>query len=184
MAADIHANAITDIYERLTALESQVTNLLLDATVTKVHADKNLVDVDVNGLPLEELPYLTQRAGDGKTYWMPSVGESGMLLVPSGDVGNARFLPAQTTNANPAPEKDAQKYVREWKVGAKETFDGRKSTHELLVQDAKRKTTPTLIEDSLGAIKIEITPFGVKITAPIVNVVGILQVGGVPLIVP
>ena len=44
-------------------------------------------------------------------------------------------------------------------------------------------TTSAKIEAS-PLVKIELGPTGVIITSPIVNVIGILQVGGVPLIVP
>lgn len=205
MTAELHTNAIVDIYERLTALETQVTNLLLDATVHRVYdprspePPKSLIDVNVNGMILEQVPYLTMRAGDGKTYWHPSVGESGILLVPSGDVGNARFLPAQYTQENPPPENDPDTYHLEWKDGSKVTHDAKTSTHQLQVQSttrtttpvqiedvvgaAKREATPTAITDSLGPISLKMTATGLVITAPTVNIVGVLQVGGVPLIV-
>ena len=197
----MNENVIVNIIERLAALESQVANLMLDAVVAKVHENENLLDVAISEqITLEKVPYYTQRAGDGKVYWMPSVGESGTVLIPSGDVENAKFLVGVTTDANPAPEKDKNIYIRQWKDGYKETFDGNDNTHLLSIgSNTERKTTKTQIqdkvatttrtteatqiEDAVGAVKITIGPAGITLTG-LVNVVGVLQVGGIPMTVP
>ena len=194
---------LADHDARIADLEMKMNTLLLDAVVTKVHADENLVDVEVFDKPLEEIPYLTQRAGpDAKTYWVPEVGESGMLLSPGGNIGNARFMPAINTKVNGAPETNPNIVIRRWKPQMEEKFDGNHNRHSLaLGPNTKRETQASgKIEDSVGAtaltletlkatlayagFKIEVTPTGITLTAPIVNVIGVLQVGGVPLIVP
>ena len=196
-------NILADHDARISDLESKVNTLVLDAIVVKVHEDDNLVDVEVMDVELENVPYLTQRAGaDGKTYWVPEVGESGLLLSPGGNIGTARFMPAVNTKDNASLEKNKNIVIRQWKSQMEEKFDGDNNRHSLtLGPNTKRETEAAgKIKDSVGAtaltletlkatlahagVKIEVTPLGVVITAPIVNIVGILQVGGVPLIVP
>ena len=134
-------NVIANILERLAAVEAQQLNLLIMGTVVKLHEDKDLLDIQVGKVVLEELPYFTQRAGAGKTYWIPSVGESGMLLVPSGDLGNATFMSGHNTKNNPALEKDKNVVVRQWKPGYEERFNGNDNTHLLSIgSNVERKT--------------------------------------------
>ena len=177
-------NVISDILERLAAVEARTYNLLLWATVSAVDEKNDWLTVMAGNLELEEIPYLTQRAGVGKTYWMPSVGERGLLLVPSGDVGNAVFMPAITTEKNPAPEKDEKVMIREFKPGFQEKFDGNDNEHMLSIgSNVTRKTTETEIEDKVGgttrkteATAIEDTAGAAKIT--IAAATGIITLRG------
>ena len=110
-------NPLADFAQRIANLESKVSNMLQTGIVKAIRESDNLVDVEVRGVMLEKVPYLTWRAGsDGKSYWTPEVDESGMLLCPDGQAGNAVFLPALNTTANPAPESDVDIFkVRFWK---------------------------------------------------------------------
>ena len=59
--------------------------------------DPMTAKVDVTfeeGLTVQGIPFLTMRAGEDQTYWLPSVGELGVMFCPSGDIANALFLPA------------------------------------------------------------------------------------------
>ena len=182
-------NVITNILERLAAVEAQQANLLLMATVVKLHEDDDLLDIKVGDVVLEEIPYFTQRAGVGKTYWMPSEGESGMLLVPSGDLGNSVFMPGHNTKTNPPLEKDKNIVVRQWKPGYEERFDGNDNEHLLSIggnverktESAKiedkvggstRTTETAKIEDKTGTATLKITPAGIVISGPIANING------------
>ena len=221
-------NPIADHAQRIANLEAKVNNILQEGIVTKVREDVNLVDIEVRGVQLVKVPYLTWRTGDGKSYWLPDAGESGMLLCPDGQAGNAVFLPAPTTGANPAPLSDTSKFRMDF--GNKLVIDvdngldsivsgdaygqfhvarvrNRDAKYELKnksnpnTPDVTRTTDHDKIKDEVGIANIEITSAGVSIelsptvkidlaltgitiTSPLVNVIGVLQVGGVPLIVP
>ena len=103
-------NPLADFAQRIANLESKVSNMLQTGIVKAIRESDNLVDVEVRGVMLEKVPYLTWRAGsDGKSYWTPEVNESGMLLCPDGQAGNAVFLPALNTSVNPAAKDDVSK---------------------------------------------------------------------------
>ena len=190
---------------RIADLESRLGNMQQLAKVTKVDEGKNLLDVQVRSIELKGIPYLTWRAGNtAKTYSVPEVGEVGVLMCPAGDVGNAMFMPAMFYKDSEAPEKDKNIMLRIFSDGVEEKWDGNDDTYVLRIgAGTERKTEKTgKIEDKTGtakltlqragtakieassAVKIELGPTGVVITAPIVNIIGILQVGGVPLMVP
>lgn len=190
---------------RVAALEARLENILQLAKVLNVDGAKNLIDVEVRGVELKNLPYLTWRAGrQAKTYWVPEVGEVGMLLCPAGDVGNAVFLPAMFYTESEPPETDKNVMLRIFDDDVEEKWDGNDNTHMLSIgAGTERKTEKTgKIADTTGtatltlqqtgratlaaspAVKIQLSATGIIITAPLVNVIGVLQVGGVPLMVP
>ena len=143
---------LAEFAKRIAALEARMNNVLQEAIVTAVRADENLLDVEIRGVILEKVPYLTWRAGtDGKTYWVPEVGESGMLLCPDGYAGNAIFLPALNTTRNPAPDTDPKVMYRIWEPGRFEKYDGNTDEHLLSIGgDPTRTTNPDKIEDVIG----------------------------------
>ena len=103
-------NPLADFAQRIANLESKVSNILQEGIITKVRESDNLVDIEVRGVQMVKVPYLTWRTGDGKSYWLPDPGESGMLLCADGQAGNAVFLPMLNTSANPAPLDDTSKF--------------------------------------------------------------------------
>ena len=205
---------------RIAHLETRLENMLQLAKVLKVDDAKNLLDVEIRDMELKGVPYLTRRAGEnGKTYWVPEVGEVGLLLSPAGDVGNAVFLPSLNYKDAEAPESDSNIMLRIFRDGVEEKYDGNDDTYMLGVGRATRTTKKDgKIEDATGtskltletssatltgsktakisisatgisielspAVKIALGPTGVTITAPTTNVLGVFQVGGVPLMVP
>ena len=119
-------NALAHLTARIAALESRLQNIIQLAKVTVVDDTTNLVDVEVRGVPLTGVPFLTTRAGTmGQTYWLPEVGEVGMLLSPGGDVGNSVFLPALFYDTIPAPENDANIMRRRFTDVAEEKMEQR-----------------------------------------------------------
>lgn len=212
---------LAELTLRVAGLETRLENMLQLAKVLTVDDTTNLLDIEIRGVELKGVPYLTWRAGEnGKTYWVPEVGEVGLLLSPAGDVGNAVFLPALNYQDAEAPESDSNIILRIFKDGVEEKYDGNDDIHLLSIGSrATRKTEKTgKIEDKTGtaklaleagkaelagtpaakitisstglsielspAVKIALGPTGVTITAPTTNVLGVFQVGGVPLMVP
>ena len=101
--------------DRLTALEYRMSELerrqgseILPAKVSYVYrknsdpgimADRDdgtwlgRVDVEVEDIEVERVPFLSLRQGADKTFWLPTEGESGVLFSPSGDFANGIFIP-------------------------------------------------------------------------------------------
>ena len=179
-------NALAHLTQRIADLESRLQNVLQLAKVTVVHADTNLLDLEIRGVMLTNVPYLTARAGTtGKSYWVPEVEELGMLLSPGGDVGNAVFLPALNFMGAPAPGTDANIMIREFAEEVKEDWNGNDDRHLLSVgSDATRQTdkTPAKIEDTAGASKITLDSAGsAKLEASTTAKLEIQQSGRVEL---
>ena len=57
-------NLLAQLTQRIAALEARIENILQYAKVTAVDEAKNLVDVEVRGVPLTAVPYFTMRAGE------------------------------------------------------------------------------------------------------------------------
>ena len=144
-------DVIAEIYYKLNAIEEQVSKMQQTGVVTAIHAEDGLVDVAIEELVLERIPFFTRRAGEDKTYWMPSVGEKGAVLSPSGNLANAMFLPSLNSDINPVPRDAAKWTVREWSDGAVESYD--KDAHVYVLEidaDTLRKMLRGEIEDKVG----------------------------------
>ena len=98
-------------------IKSQLANMMRLGNVAKVHAAEGLVDVAYDDLIIERMPVFMRRAGEDREYWMPSVGEQGVLLSPSGDLNNAMFLVGLNSAEVPVPRENENLMVREWKDG-------------------------------------------------------------------
>ena len=123
----------------LQELRTKQENLIRTGTVTAIYADAGLVDVAIEKITQKEMPFLTTRAGSDNTYWMPSVGEQGVVLSPSGNLANAMFLPALNSVEKPVVEADANLTVRVWEDGAKETYDKANHVYQFQVDPEKRR---------------------------------------------
>ena len=157
-------NVLAHLTQRIANLESRLQNILQIAKVTEVDATTNLLTIDIRGVPLTSVPYLTMRAGTiGKTYWVPEVDELGVLLSPGGDVGNAIFLPALNYSTAPAPEMDVNIVSRILADTVKEDWNGNDESHLLSIGgDATRQTDkdPAKIEDSAEGSKLTLDSAG------------------------
>ena len=132
-------------------IKSQLENMQRIGNVTKIYPAEGLVDVAHDDLIIEEIPFLTRRAGDDLTYWMPSVGEQGMLLAPSGDLNNVVFVPGIYSDKIPPPRDHEKWTTREWADGTTETYD--KDAHEYLLRlngDTHRKVNRSELQDKRG----------------------------------
>lgn len=85
----------------LAELHRRVSNLIRQGTVTAVK--KGYCRVKTGELVTDWRPYCTVRAGKAKKHWRPSVGESVLLLSPSGDLAGAYVGPSLFCDANPVP---------------------------------------------------------------------------------
>lgn len=131
--------AILMLGHEIKTLKNQVANMIRTGTVTAIYADEGLVDVEIEKILKKRMPFLTMRAGVDKTYWMPSLGEQGAVLSPSGNLANAFFLPALNSIDNPVSEDDPNLTTREWEDGAKETYDKATHAYQFQIDPEKRR---------------------------------------------
>ena len=167
-------NPIADLAKRVAALEANQNNSIQAAIVTNVRESDNLVDVEVRGVPLDKVPYLTWRAGgDGKSYWTPEVDESGILLCAGGQAGNAYFLPGLNTVRNPAPESNSDIIKLDFGDGREITIDNSETEIKRTGGTITIKAGLTELEVSATQIKGSIAGLGkILVNAAIVNVNG------------
>ena len=162
-------NALAHLTQRIANLENRLQNILQIAKVMEVDAATNLLTIEIRGVPLTSVPYLTMRAGTiGKTYWVPEVDELGVLLSPGGDVGNAIFLPALNYSTAPAPEMDVNIVSRIFADTVKEDWNGNDESHLLSIGgDATRQTDkdPAKIEDTAHDSKLTLEEGTAKLEA-------------------
>ena len=177
-------NVLADFAKRLAAVEAKVNNIAQEAVVVAVHPDENLLDIEVGGVVLEKVPFQTGRAAAiAKTYWLPEVGESGLLVCPGGNPGNALFMPAVNTAENPAPASDANQILIEAE-GQGLKIDLGDGTELVISQEAtellrtegtiKIKETATETERATGEIKDQ-----VGVNAAILSAIGLNLLGAI-----
>lgn len=89
------------MHPELAELHRRISNLIRQGTVTAVK--KGYCRVKTGELETNWRPYCTVRAGKAKRHWRPSVGESVLLLSPSGDLAGAYVGPSLFCEANAVP---------------------------------------------------------------------------------
>ena len=160
---------LADLTARVADLEARLQNILQIAKVKVVHDTENLLDVEVRGVMLEKVPWLTQRAGsNGQVYWVPEFNEVGLLLSPSGDVGNSVFLPALFYDTIPAPEMDQNIMWRLFTDDAYERWNFNDDEYLLRIGgNATRQTNkdPAKIEDAAHDSKLTLEEGTAKLEA-------------------
>ena len=97
---------IQRLEQRVDDIERRESEQIRLATVVEVDAETALLTCESEDLVQTGIPFFTARAGEDMTYWLPSPGELGYLLSPSGDSANAAFLPGIFFNGFPIPEQN------------------------------------------------------------------------------
>lgn len=146
-------DVIAHLERRLETVERQLSSVVRLAQVTDIDLENTLLTCKSEGLEQSGVPLFTFRAGEDKTYWMPSVGELGYLISPSGDIGNAVFLPGIFYSNFPSPEQSLTKAIRVYRDDQIETIDTKEGSYTYENGDLKRVIDTEKIEDSAGGTK-------------------------------
>lgn len=119
---------VESIAARLAELERRLASLALPGTVCAI--DKARVKVRY-GDEAETgwIRWMASAAGETTAWRPPSMGEQVLLLSPGGDLGQARALPAEYSQAFPAPDSADSRDVRAYADGAVLRYD--REAHEL-----------------------------------------------------
>lgn len=107
--ARLVTSRFAEIEAAIERLNLRAENLVREARVTKVDPATGKAEVDMNGLPSDQLPW-SQRAGAIKDWNPPSEGERVMVLNPSGEPGLGIIMPGGYSDDNPQPHNKAGEY--------------------------------------------------------------------------
>ena len=127
---------VANLTMRVAELERRLANVCRLAKVAAVDVETATVTILFEGLTMEGVPYMTQRAGEDQVYWLPSVGELGVLFAPAGDIANAIFMPSLFFKDFPALEKSLTKVKRIFRDGTTEEIDTNANSYKLQVVDS------------------------------------------------
>ena len=149
---------IARLEKRMDDIERRQNDQIKLATVVEVDTETARLTCESENLVQSNIPFFTARAGEDMTYWLPSPGELGYLLSPSGDTANAVFLPGIFFADFPVPEQNERLVKRLFRDGTQEQIDTENSEYKI-----------TIGQDSVTQIvadteKIEQSHSGNKIT--------------------
>ena len=75
------------------------------------------------------LPWVTERAGQDRSWWPPEAGEQVLILAPSGEMAKGVAVGGVYRSEHPAPESDPDKHAIHYSDGAVIEYD--RSAHRL-----------------------------------------------------
>ena len=75
------------------------------------------------------LPWVTERAGQDRSWWPPEAGEQVLILAPSGEMAKGVAVGGVYRREHPAPESDPNKHAIHYSDGAVIEYD--RSAHRL-----------------------------------------------------
>lgn len=99
------AKIILELEERIEQLDRRLNNMVREARVTKVDAEKGLVKVEAHGLASGWMPWLT-RAGDIREWVPPTIGERVVCVSPTGEPGQGFMLAGGYSSQFAQPSTD------------------------------------------------------------------------------
>lgn len=144
----------------LSELYRMVANLLRVGVVSELDEDDGRVRVQTSGLTTDWLPWGERRAGQVRTWNMPTLGEQVLLASPFGDLGQAVIVCSLHSDAHPAPATSKDKDVTDYPDGARQEYDS--AAHEYVL-DVPAGGKITI---QCGASRLELTNAGAKLVAP------------------
>lgn len=109
-------DAIAELYRKL-------HNLIRFAQIAQV--DGHLCKVTAGGLTSDWLPWITQRAGNDRTWWAPSVGEQVVWFSPGGLPSTGVILAGLYQTDHPAPTTSQDKHQTTYRDGAVIFYDAK-----------------------------------------------------------
>lgn len=154
----ISAKLASEMQARLAELERRVSSLIMTGVISAADYETATVKVKAGANETTWLPWLTQRAGQDKSWWAPEVGEQVLVVSVDGDTANGYVLPgALFSTANPANANNADVRRYTFNDGAQIEYDRVK--HHLFATLPNNGTTELV---SKGGIKFvgDIEHFG------------------------
>ena len=154
---------------RLGELERRLSNTIRPGTVLEADYAKARLRVTMGDNTSAWLPWLTNRAGEDRTWHAPEVGEQVIVIAPGGELSAGYVMPGGVyKNDYPANADKAEISRTTYKDGAILEYDREAHTHLLQLpegsatvkvgDDAQTEITPSKITAKVGTdAKTEIT---------------------------
>ncbi|WP_313473141.1 phage baseplate assembly protein V [Rouxiella badensis] len=98
-------------------------NLIRVGTVSEVDPVNYVARVKTGANETDWIRWGAQRAGDGVTWWAPSVGEQVVILSPGGEMENAFIAFSLYASDAPPPDLGLTSRVTTYPDGARESYD-------------------------------------------------------------
>lgn len=105
-AFDELGRAILSLDKRIEQLDRRLNNLVREAKVLEVDAEKGLVKVEAHGLKSGWMPW-AERAGTVREWAPPAKGERVVVLSPTGEPGQGIVLAGGFSDQFKQPSTDA-----------------------------------------------------------------------------
>ena len=124
---------IAEIEQELKIIKQRLTEMQRFAKVIAIDPETARLTVVSEGLKQRNVPFFTMRAGEDQTYWMPSIGELGLLMAPCGLSANAIFMPAIFYTDYPPGDISLTTAKRIFRDGTVEEVDTENSHYKLTI---------------------------------------------------
>lgn len=98
-------------------------NLIRVGTVSEIDPVKYVARVKTGANETDWIRWGAQRAGDGVTWWAPSVGEQVVILSPGGELENAFIAFSLYASDALPPDSGLTSRVTTYPDGARESYD-------------------------------------------------------------
>ena len=164
---------IGKLREEVSDLRRRVHEMLRLAQVTAVDADASRLTCVCEGLEQPNIPFLTMRAGEDQTYWLPSVGELGILASLSGNPANAFFVPGIYYEGVPAAESNEDVSLRVFRDGMEERIDTAAHSYKMESGNTSREMDRSEIKDTVGMNEEVLSAIGKSLLGAILYATGL-----------
>ncbi|MBS9529969.1 phage baseplate assembly protein V [Wolbachia endosymbiont of Rhagoletis cerasi] len=145
----------------ISELNRKLANIIRIGLVKEVDYEKARVRVKIGEFITDWLPWVTARAGEDRSWFVPNIDEQVIVLSPFGELSLGVVLPAIYQEKYPPPENKKEISSVVFKDGTKLLYDKEKHHFEVDVVDK--------ITLQVGKSSIEITKEGIKLKAQRIN---------------
>ncbi|BBD08452.1 phage baseplate assembly protein V [Desulfovibrio ferrophilus] len=170
---------------RSSDLERRVARLICFGTVEEADYPAARVRVRMGKALSAWLPWLTQRAGNDRSWWAPSIGEQVVVLSPSGECAQGVILGSIYQAKYPAPAVSPHINRRVYSDGAVIDYDTESHRlHALIPGDAFVEASGDITAQVGKSInmqagtRVTISAPLIELDAALIHLIGAIQTGG------
>lgn len=153
-------------------LGRRVANLIRFGTVSAADYDNARVRVAMGEAESDWLPWLTQRAGNDRSWWAPEVGEQVLVLAASGELAQGVVLGSLFQNAHNATAADPSIDRRVYADGAIIEYDRESHTLKATVPGSLEAEVAQNVSVWAGGNVLVESQGKVRIEAPLIELAG------------
>ncbi|WP_353283766.1 phage baseplate assembly protein V [Wolbachia endosymbiont (group A) of Lypha dubia] len=136
-------------------LNRRLANIIRIGLVKEIDYKKARVRIKVGEFLTDWLPWITARAGEDRSWFLPNIDEQVIVLSPFGELSLGVVLPAIYQEKYPPPENKKEISSVKFQDGTKLLYD--KDKHHLEIDVVDKITL------KVGESSIEMTKKGIKL---------------------